>query len=371
MIELLTGATGFVGGAIAIELLERTDADLVCVVRPSATGTPAQRLHRSLLEAAEAYGKPHLLPDILSRSRAVAGDIAGALPSTDDVGPVDGVWHCAASLRFEDRHAAEIEVHNVAGTRAVLGLARTVGARAFNHISTAYVAGTANGEIAEETGTARGHHNHYERTKLVGERVVEAADDLHVRILRPSIVVGHSRTHAATSFTGMYGLMREIVGFRRKVARRLGDLLMLRPLRILADPDTRVNLIPVDEVARQAVAISRSAGTGTYFHLTNPCAPRLEEAMQLGFGLLGMRRPIFTASARDLNSIDQALSDRIPFYGSYLTGTKLFARGATDAALGASWTGVELGGDALRPYLDWYLRKLGAVGDRDSPALNA
>ncbi|HEX2026998.1 MAG TPA: SDR family oxidoreductase [Nitriliruptorales bacterium] len=359
MAQLITGATGFVGGAIALELLEQTHADIVCVVRPRGTTTPTERLHRSLTEAAEAYGRIDLLPDILTRTHAVPGDITESLPSRSEIGRVDAVWHCAASLRFEDQHVEDIERHNIHGTQAVLKLARDAQANSFNHVSTAYVAGTANGEIPESAGSAASHHNHYERTKFVSEQLVAAAPNMQVRILRPSIVIGHSETLAATSSTGMYGFLRELVTFRDEVSRLLGDLLALRPLRILADADTRLNLIPVNEVARQAVAISRSSSTATYFHITNPRPTFLGDAMRLAFNLLSLRQPLFATSIRELNAIDQALSDRIPFYGSYLTGTKLFARRNCDAALGTHWPGVDLSSDALQPYIAWYLRTLG------------
>lgn len=365
-VHLITGATGFVGGAIALELLATTTSDLVCVVRARGEGSPQDRVRRSLTEAARAYELDALIPEVLARTRAVTGDITGALPSRAETGRVHAVWHCAASLRFEDRHADSIERHNVHGTRAVLDLARELGAAEFNHVSTAYVAGSAVGGIAEGPGDdGVPVHNHYERTKRHAEGLVLAAPGLRARVLRPSVVIGHSRTHAVTSFSGMYGFLRELQLFRCQVRQRLGDLLELRPVRILADPEVRINLIPVDEVARQAVAISRSDSTASHFHLTNPSPPRLGDAMSLAFDLLHLRHPRFAASRYDLNAIDQLLSDRIPFYGSYMTGHKAFDRTNTDAALGGRWAGASLTGDALRPYLQWWHQQARpVVGER-------
>lgn len=363
--HLITGATGFVGGAIALELLATTSSPLVCVVRARGERSPQDRLQQSLTEAAHAYGLGELIPDVLTRTRAVTGDIAGAMPSLAEIGRVDVVWHCAASLRFEDRYADSIERHNVHGTRAVLDLANEIGAAEFNHVSTAYVAGLSEGVITEApSDDVAPVHNHYERTKRHAEGLVLAAPGLHARVMRPSVVIGHSDTHAVTSFSGMYGFLRELLAFRTHIRQRLGDLLELRPLRVLADPDVSINLIPVNDVARQAVAVSRSDSTASHFHLTNPSPPRLGDAVRLAFDLLNLRNPRFAASPRELNAIDKMLSDRIPFYGSYMTGQKAFDRTNTDAALGGEWAGRILGEDVLMPYLQWWHQQAGPIEEQ-------
>ncbi len=99
---LLTGATGFVGAAIALELLERTDAQLLCIVRDHAGMADAQtRLIRSLRSAARAYGMTAVFSEIPRRCVVVSGNIELPLCSADvhRIGRVDRVFHVAASLK--------------------------------------------------------------------------------------------------------------------------------------------------------------------------------------------------------------------------------------------------------------------------------
>jgi thioester reductase-like protein len=355
--HLVTGATGFVGGALVLELLRQTDDRVVCLVRGSDDEKACARLYQSLTAAARGYGQDELLAEIPRRCRAVCGDILQPRGSCATPFRADQAWHCAASLKYEDEHAEEIFRHNVEGTRHVLDLARAAGVSLFHHVSTAYVAGRRTGPIAEELPTDEGVcNNRYEQSKIRGERLVAAIGDMHVRILRPSIVIGHSRTHVATSFTGMYGFIRGLCQFRRAVARRLGNFLCHRALRLLADPATPTNFIPVDAVAANAVAVGRSNSAARIFHLTNACMPTVGQEMLLLFGELGLRPPRYVASARELTSIDETLDREVQFYRSYLLNAKVFDRGNTDAVVGAAASRYPMTDDVLLAHARWFLR---------------
>jgi nucleoside-diphosphate-sugar epimerase len=215
--HVVTGATGFVGGAIILELLAKTDVDVVGVVRPRRVESPQERLEGSLCRAADAYDLAGLDLQIRERCRAVAGDIRDPLcgVSPAAVGTVSEWWHCAASLEFTERRAAKIFSHNVAGTRNALLLAERLSAETFNHISTAYVAGTRSGVVAEELPKPDVEtNNYYERSKIEAEGVVADFERLRTRIMRPSIVIGNSETFAATSFMGIYAFIRGMLRFK-------------------------------------------------------------------------------------------------------------------------------------------------------------
>jgi nucleoside-diphosphate-sugar epimerase len=269
------------------------------------------------------------------------------------------VWHCAASLRYEDRYADEIRATNVDGTRRVLELAAELGAKYFNHVSTAYVAGRRTGVIHEQPMDDGEVNNHYERSKVDAEGVVRGAFGPRVRIFRPSIVVGHSRTLEATTFTGFYGFVRQLVQFRGMVNRMQAGLLERKPLRMRIDPEAPINLVAIDAVAREAVAIARSEESEGVYHLTHPSPPPVGMAVNAIFDMLDLPRPIFVRDAAELEWLDARFDERLDFYRSYITADRRFDRSRTDAALdGEQGDDTVYDADGIQALGRWYLARL-------------
>ena len=358
-VHLVTGATGFIGGALVLELLERTDDQIVGVVRPGR-GDVRARLFEGLLQAARAYGSPLDPREISDRCRAVEGDVLHDACGIDtrQVGPIDEFWHCAASLRYEDRYRDEIEATNIGGTRNALAVAEWLGVSAFNHVSTAYVAGRRQGWIKEAPCFEAETHNHYERSKVEGERLVAEARRMTVRILRPSVVVGHSRTLAATAFSGFYGFVRQLVQFRGMVERTRRGLLTERPMRVRLDADARIDLVPVDAVAREAVAIGLSDTTAGVYHLTHRDPPTLGLTVRTLFAMCGLHEPEFVSSSDDLSWLDAQFDERLDFYGAYMRGDRRFERRRTDDAVPRDAPHVIYDAAEIDRLGRWYLERL-------------
>jgi thioester reductase-like protein len=152
-VHLVTGATGFIGAALVLELLDQTDGEVACLVRPGHDPERARaRLTEALRRAFLLYERADLLPAIEERCQAVPFDLRG----DGEISPAalpDGiaeVWHSAASLRFKQEQRDKIVEQNVEGTRRLLRLATDAGASTFNYVSTAYVAGKRTGLVLEE-----------------------------------------------------------------------------------------------------------------------------------------------------------------------------------------------------------------------------
>jgi nucleoside-diphosphate-sugar epimerase len=152
---------------------------------------------------------------------------------------------------------------NVAGTRAVLELARDSGRlERIVHWSTAMVSGDRTGTCYEDDlETGQRFRNPYERTKYEAERLIRAAmRQLPITVMRPAIVVGDSRTGEIDRLDGPYYLMVLIATNASGVR-----------LPLLGRSDAPLHLVPVDYVVEAAWHAARAEGAaGKTFHLVDP-----------------------------------------------------------------------------------------------------
>ncbi|QNP71512.1 SDR family oxidoreductase [Streptomyces roseirectus] len=317
--HVLTGATGLIGAALLLHLAEHTDDEFVCLVRP-----PGDRLDATLSHAATAYAvSPAVLASALRRTRIVETDLttAGELPLRR-TGRIE-IWHCAAVLNFRRAAWRSTITTNVRGTRRMLALARALDADAFTYLSTAYVAGRTTGPIKEEPASPHHARTPYELSKIAAERLVLDADDLVVRVLRPSVVVGHSETLAYPGTpSGAYKIQQLLAAYFRALPPTGHP-------RLTALPDEPFNLIPINHVVREAHALSLSHATGIH-HLTNPAPPTTGDLLTALLANCGSPPPLYTPHPDPL--LHLALGVYVPF----LNNPQRFLRSRTDIA--TPWT---------------------------------
>ena len=100
---------------------------------------------------------------------------------------------------------------------------RRGGLRRFSYVSTAYVAGTHDGEFSEDQlDVGQGFRNPYERSKFEAEQLVRAyRGRLPIQVFRPSIIVGERATGWTVSFNVLYAPLKAFAAGRlRRAARR-------------------------------------------------------------------------------------------------------------------------------------------------------
>ncbi|MFB8282065.1 SDR family oxidoreductase [Nocardia colli] len=357
---LLTGATGFVGAALTLELLENTDAPIHLLVRDGDSAAE-QRCLSALRIAAESYG---FEGDFVHRRRDRLNVVVGDLTSAAVVGQlpareITDVWHCAASLRFEDRSRDEIFAVNVDGTARLLDLSEQIGATRFNYMSTAYVVGPAVGRIGESAVPPGAEaDNQYQLSKIAAEHLVAERDSMSTCIWRPSVVVGHSRTLSATNFTGLYGLVRECMRFKRRAERILGARFLPKLVRTRVDPTAEINLVPIDLVVQQAVSLSLRPGfEAGIVHLTNGSAPSVGDVVSVVAATAGVRELEFVTCPSSLTAIERRLDRTMGFYTAQGGGTKSFAQDVAEQYGAAIHFPMDV--DYLRSLIDWYVDHAG------------
>ena len=187
--------------------------------------------------------------------------------------------HCAASVSF-DLSLPESRRVNVDGTRHVLELAeRCERLERLSYISTAYVAGEPRRLFGEdELDVGQPFRNPYERSKFEAERMLrERGDGMPLQILRPSIVVGDSRTGRTSSFNVLYGPLK---AFARGAIPA-----------IPARRSSPVDIVPVDYVADRTVDLAESGPDGTFHLVAGRNATTVGRLLKLAAAQLGRKPP--------------------------------------------------------------------------------
>ncbi|MGC1579754.1 MAG: NAD-dependent epimerase/dehydratase family protein, partial [Beijerinckiaceae bacterium] len=168
---LVTGASGFVGSAIA-SALRATRHRLRVLVRPSSP--------RTNLEPSDTLCEG----DLRDRS-----SLAAALKG------VRFLFHAAADYRLWARDPGEIMRNNLEGTRLLMEEALHAGVERIVHTSSVATLGLADGVPATESNrlSEESAIGPYKRSKIAAERLVEAmvrCDGLPAVIVNPSTPLG-------------------------------------------------------------------------------------------------------------------------------------------------------------------------------------
>jgi len=332
---VITGSTGFVGSHFALGCCRAGNAPIALARGASEVAARERVAHalgvaeRSLGDDRTPYAAPPLVlaADLAQHACGVSGE---ALVRLRRAGP-EQFWHFAASLRYEDRHRAQIFESNLQGTLRALELAKVSGCTTFVYVSTAYSAGKQRGFVKEQLhDSAQGFNNAYEDSKARAEHAVAAfcaREGLSFAIFRPSIVIGpHATKRTGGSSTGLYGFVREVSQIAAAL-RALG-----RPVEINGDPSTLCNLIPVDWFIEDVCAtLEQGLRDGGVYH--NTCERPLTIAQVGEVVASALDIPGFDIQQRAtlMSPLEQRLARRTAFYGGYFSNSKHFLRERSSA----------------------------------------
>ena len=170
----VTGATGFVGGRVARQLVA-AGHEVVALVRD-----PQKAQELAALGVALAPG------DITDKT-SMAAPMTGA----------DGVFHIAAWYKIGVRDKREAQTINVNGTRNVLELMQELGVPRGVYTSTLAINSDTHGRVVDESYRYDGPHlSEYDRTKAAAHRVAEqfVAAGLPLIIVMPGLIYGPGDT---------------------------------------------------------------------------------------------------------------------------------------------------------------------------------
>ena len=314
----LTGATGFLGAFLLDELLQKTTADIYCLVRSPNIELGKNKLQNSL----EAY----LLwnESFTSRIIPVLGDLSMPLLglSEEEFGSlaskIDTIYHNGALVNFTYPYAT-LKAANVLGTQEVLRLASQIKLKPVHFISTIGVVGSTTGVIASVDGSevkiikeqdslprADELSSGYTQSKWVAEKLVTIARDrgFPITIYRPGRISGDSKTGVCNPDDHTFRTIRGCI-----------------QLKSVPDRNSMVGVIPVDYTSQAIVHLSRQKESlGKVFHLVNSHPAHWSEIItwihSFGYPLEPVPYDIWRAKLLDAagRSQENALTPLVPIF---------------------------------------------------------
>lgn len=286
----ITGATGFIGGRVAQQLIA-AGHEVVALVRSKAKAAELARLGVSLAE----------------------GDITDKESMRQPMTGVDGVFHIAAWYKIGERDKSFAERINVGGTRNVLELMKELNIPKGVYTSTLAVNSNTGGEVVDESYRFTGQHlSEYDLTKWrahyeVALPMMEAG--LPLVIVQPGVNYGPGDTSAIAEVLRHY----------------LAGKLPLVPDK------TAYCWAHVDDTARGHIQAMEKGKAGESYFIAGPIHT-LFDALQIAESITGVKAPRLKASPGILRAMSAAMGlveKVIPISGQYSSETLRVSAGAT------------------------------------------
>lgn len=245
----ITGATGFVGGRVARQLLAAGHEVVVAVRNPNKAQDLAQ------------------LGALVHQ-----GDVTDKESMRAPMQGVDGVFHIAGWYKVGGRDKSDGEKINIQGTRNVLELMRDLGIPKGVYTSTLAVNSDTHGKLVEESYHYTGPHlSEYDRTKWVAHYEVAdplIAAGLPLVIVQPGLIYGPGDTSSV----------------RRTFIQYLQRTLPLMPAK------TAYSWAHVDDIAHAHILAMESGHAGENYIIAGP-THTFVEAMHLAEKITGVPAP--------------------------------------------------------------------------------
>ena len=253
----LTGATGFLGGELAVALSKLNSVEKIyCLIRAKCDEEALARLKDIFALHGDYYDQDKVC--------AIRGDLRddnlpARLACTEILACVNLVIHSAANTSFLRQKYPAIAETNINGTQRILSWAANLKSlQTFAYVGTATIVGADEDVIGrtiredESPNPSAKHLVGYTRSKMFAEIAVKAAippDKLVV--FRPSILLGDSRCLVPRSFDIAW-----IIVAIRQLRMFFGNL------------DTACDIISVDYAARAIVSLLMNRRRHATYHVS-------------------------------------------------------------------------------------------------------
>jgi len=259
---LLTGATGFIGTYLLNELLQKTSANIYCLIRATDTDSAKQKLQNKL----ESY---FLWDEALSsRIIPIIGDLSAKFLGLSIeqfnhlANQIDVIYHNGAWVNHIYPYTV-LKPANVLGTQEILRLASKIHLKPVHFMSTLSVLSLPNNSqstILFESDTLSEfpwNEKGYTHSKWVAEKLIMAAQDRGIPtcIYRLGMITGDSNTGVSN--------------INDRICRMIQGCIQLGMVPTLEDE--KMGWVPINEATQAIVYLSQQEKSlGKAFHLIHP-----------------------------------------------------------------------------------------------------
>jgi thioester reductase-like protein len=255
----LTGATGFLGGEILMDLAKRKDVGKIfCLVRAKSELEAQERVRKVFFLHGDFYDENRIIP--------IAGDLSEdrlteTLIQNKGLDSIQTIIHAAANTSFSKIFDTMVKDVNIEGLRRVLKWSTQLkNLTTFCYVGTATICGKniLNRVVLEEESpdVNAEHVVSYTYTKMTGEQVLhDYLSDDKILVVRPSIIMGDSRPWAPRSTVILWTLATV-------------NLLRLVPVNPLAQLD----IISVDFASQAIVELLFAKRKHQVYHVSSGMA---------------------------------------------------------------------------------------------------
>lgn len=344
---LITGATGFIGSALAAGFLAR-GARVVALSRNDPDG---MRTESAVIAAAQ--GQDLDIAGALEQRLQVQNVEFGHLEATVDLASLKGiteVWHVAAEMSYHSHRLARCFDANVGNTTRLYDLVRqhAPACRRFYQVSTAYVAGMAGGQVEEQLHARSSMVNTYQVTKWSAEQalhLLHQREHLPVTLFRPTVVVGHRRTGwAHRNGFGFYMFLDALLA-----VARAGHTELMVDLPAHNRPD----LVSIDQLVADACALTLRPNPGAGFEVFH-CAGGLRVPVGRLLALWGEVARLSVRLGKPTTALEQQFDRAVAPNQPFARTEWQFDRSRLDAATQRAAAVEPLSPGELQRLCRWY-----------------
>lgn len=322
---LITGITGLVGSAFAVDALKRdNELQFLALARGKDNISARNRVIEAIKGQCAFDGTPELSEKLVDRIDVLEGDISDPmhLAMSPLLQGIESIFHCAADVNLGVDTDGQTYNVNYNGTKALLKIANELKVESFHYVSTAYVAGKSEGKIMEGPSKAEDWNNAYERSKFESEKMVRASG-IPFTIYRPSIIVGRRQDGRIRKPLAFYFILEFLAVIKERLCAKShnepSDMIDM-PLRLYAVPSDTIFFVPIDYVSEVTTELFFMPCENKTYHITgnSPVSSfAIENAIEKTLKVKNVRIVgNYNDPTMDEKLLHRFLGEFLPYFGS-------------------------------------------------------